>query len=111
MVDAAVKTGDVKIFWMGHAGFKLSIMYDGTEKIVYIDPWIGNPKYPDSLKNEAGENPTPDDADLILITHGHFDHGLNAAEMQKASTKEDCKIACINELSHYYRLNKGVEQS
>ena len=68
------KTSQAKIMWLGHAGFKISFMNEGVERVVYIDPWIGNPKYPESLKNEAGEAAMPTDADLVLITHGHWDH-------------------------------------
>jgi len=43
------------IHWLGHASFRI----DG-EKTVYIDPW--------KLRGR------PSKADLILITHDHFDH-------------------------------------
>src|SRR5581483_3010679 len=43
-----------KIEWLGHDGFRLT-----GEKVVYIDPW----------KIEPGP-----EADLILITHDHYDH-------------------------------------
>ena len=111
MVEAQAKTSQAKIMWLGHAGFKVSFVHEGTERIVYIDPWFGNPKYPDSLKNEAGESPIPTDADLILITHGHFDHACHADVLQKASTKEGCKIAGSFELCTFYTGNKGVAET
>lgn len=43
------------ITWFGHASFKLNI----GNKIVYIDPFLGE---------------YDGDADLILVTHSHFDH-------------------------------------
>jgi L-ascorbate metabolism protein UlaG (beta-lactamase superfamily) len=44
----------VKITWLGHASVKVE---DGS-KLIYIDPWkVSGPK-----------------ADIILITHSHFDH-------------------------------------
>lgn len=44
----------IKITWLGHASVKV----EGESKIIYIDPWkIKGPK-----------------ADIILITHSHFDH-------------------------------------
>lgn len=42
------------IEWLGHASVKIS-----GEKIIYIDPW--------NIKKE-------DKADIILITHSHYDH-------------------------------------
>ena len=94
--------------WLGHAGFKIKFDYEGTERVVYIDPWIGNPKYPESLKN-GDEAPMPTDADLVLITHGHWDHAQHADAIQKASTKS-CKIACGYELGQFYIKNKGVAE-
>jgi len=44
-----------KILWLGHASFRIE--HDG--KAIYIDPW------------KVTGGPT---ADLILITHSHFDH-------------------------------------
>jgi len=46
----------VKITWLGHA----SVMIQGGSHVVYIDPW----KIGTSLPK----------ADIILITHDHFDH-------------------------------------
>ena len=105
------QTTNSKIYWLGHAGFRITFDHAGTTRVVYFDPWIGNPKYPESLKNEAGEAPMPTDADLILISHGHFDHAAHAPDIQKASTKEECKIACCYELGQFYKLNKGVPEA
>lgn len=46
---------DPKIEWLGHDGFRLT-----GEKVVYVDPW--------KMQN------APHDADVVLITHDHFDH-------------------------------------
>ncbi len=43
------------IFWLGHDSFRLR-----DQKTIYIDPW----------KLESGT----EKADLILVTHDHFDH-------------------------------------
>jgi len=47
---------DSGITWLGHASFRL----ERKHTVVYLDPW-----------QIAGE---PHDADVVLITHPHFDH-------------------------------------
>jgi len=51
------------ITWLGHASFRIK----APEGVIYIDPW----------KLHDGEP-----ADLILITHDHFDH-FSADDVQK----------------------------
>lgn len=87
-----------KIQWLGHAGFRIKFQHEGTERTVYIDPWIGNPKCPEDFKLETAA----EDADLILISHGHFDHASSAPDIVK-NAKKDCKIACIYEIGQYYK--------
>jgi len=54
----------VTITWLGHAAFQLS----SGGKTVLIDPWItGNPASPVSVEDITK-------ADVILVTHDHFDH-------------------------------------
>ncbi|MDP3966289.1 MAG: MBL fold metallo-hydrolase [archaeon] len=50
-----MKVGEVEIDWLGHSGFLIK-----NSKIIYIDPF----KIKEGLPK----------ADLILITHGHYDH-------------------------------------
>ena len=50
---------DIGITWTGHAGFK--VIY-GNKKM-YIDPYKLSEKY-DGIS----------DADIVLVTHNHFDH-------------------------------------
>lgn len=64
---------DASLTWLGHASFRLDT---GGGKRVYIDPWLDNPKCPDSEK-------APDRCDVIAITHGHGDHVGSAVELSK----------------------------
>lgn len=50
---------DIDIIWTGHAGFK--IIYES--KKIYIDPY-----------KLSKEHENVSDADIVLITHNHFDH-------------------------------------
>jgi L-ascorbate metabolism protein UlaG (beta-lactamase superfamily) len=55
-----------KIQWLGHASFRIQTIFEGQTFVIYIDPWLSNPFAPKDLDAT--------DADLILITHGHWDH-------------------------------------
>ena len=64
---------DVSVTWLGHASFRV----DSPEgKRIYVDPWLGNPKCPDSEKE-------PERIDVIAITHGHGDHVGETVELSK----------------------------
>src|SRR5919108_2588767 len=59
---------DITLTWLGHASFKLN----EREKTIYFDPW----------RVKKGEL-----ADLILITHSHFDH-LSPDDVRRIQKKE-----------------------
>jgi len=60
------------IHWLGHDTFKIS-----GEQIIYTDPY---------------QIATKDTADIILITHGHYDH-CSLEDVQKLRTKETIVVA------------------
>ncbi len=59
----------VNITYLGHSAFKVE-----GEKTLYIDPFLENPNSPISLRDV-------DEADVVLVTHGHEDHVGNAIEI------------------------------
>ena len=62
------------IQWLGHSSFRIT---SPAGKIILIDPWVeGNPSAPVGLEEI-------DRADIILVTHDHFDHIGQAAELCK----------------------------
>lgn len=56
-----------EVTWYGHAAFKIKTP---SGKVLLIDPWIANP----ANKNGKEDLDKLDRVDLILISHGHFDH-------------------------------------
>jgi L-ascorbate metabolism protein UlaG (beta-lactamase superfamily) len=66
----------VRFTWVGHGTWRAR---SAGGKEVLIDPWVmNNPVAPDHLKRV-------DSCDLMLITHGHFDHIHDAVEIAKAT--------------------------
>jgi len=62
--DMSGQTQKVTVTFLGQSAFKLT---SGT-KTIFIDPWItGNPVCPITVADITA-------ADLILVTHDHFDH-------------------------------------
>ncbi|MFQ5778594.1 MAG: metal-dependent hydrolase [Terriglobia bacterium] len=90
-------TRGVGLTWLGHATFKAETP---EGKTVLIDPWVaGNPVCPDKLKRF-------DKIDVMLITHGHFDHIGDAVALAR---KHKPKVVCIPETANWL-ASKGVEK-
>jgi L-ascorbate metabolism protein UlaG (beta-lactamase superfamily) len=66
------------ITWLGHASFRLD---SPGGKRVYVDPWLANPKCPESEKE-------PERIDVIAITHGHSDHVGETVELSQRFSPE-----------------------
>jgi len=62
------------IKWLSHAFFQVET---SQCKVILIDPWItGNPLCPVKLEDITR-------ADLVLVTHDHFDHASNVADISR----------------------------
>jgi len=87
---------DVSFTWLGHGTWKVR---SAKGKEVLIDPWVmNNPVTPDKLK-------TVDKCDLMLITHGHFDHIHDAVEIARRTKPT---IVCNHEIS-VWLTSKGLD--
>lgn len=72
--NAQAAEGKTELTWMGHAAW-LAKTPGGA--VIAIDPWFDNPKAPKDAK-------IPEKIDIILVTHGHFDHtGTDLAAFAK----------------------------
>ena len=52
----------------------------------------------------------PDDADLFLISHGHFDHSASAHEFVKNSKKPLSKVVSNYEICCFLEKNHGLTE-
>ena len=88
----------VKLTWLGHATFRM-VTPGGTR--VLVDPWVmSNPMCPQNEKDVKK-------VDVMLCTHGHFDHIADAIELAR---RHNPKVVGIFELCAWLE-KKGVKQT
>jgi L-ascorbate metabolism protein UlaG (beta-lactamase superfamily) len=88
----------LKLTWLGHATFRAETP---GGKTILIDPWVmGNPMCPEKEKQVKK-------VDVMLCTHGHFDHIGDAVEIAK---KFNPKVVGIPELIGWLE-KKGVKNT
>lgn len=83
-----LKIGDVEIFWLGHSAFKIK-----ASKIIYIDPY--------QVQNTES-------ADIILITHSHYDH-CNIADINKLAKDNTVVICTADCQSNITKIEKRID--
>ncbi|WP_425258084.1 metal-dependent hydrolase [Rubrivivax sp. RP6-9] len=73
----ALAQDKVKVQWLGQAAFKITTV---AGKVIVIDPWLQtNPKTPEAYRKLEALGKV----DLVLVTHGHFDHMADAPALAK----------------------------
>lgn len=75
MCGVALADGKTSLTWYGHAAFRIDTP---AGKSILVDPWLSNPSNPTGKDDAAKVK-----ADLILISHGHFDHVGDANDIAK----------------------------
>ncbi len=87
---------EVSFTWLGHGTWKVR---SARGKEILVDPWVmNNPATPETLK-------TVDKCDVMLITHGHFDHIHDALEIARRTKP---MIICNHEISVWLG-SKGLD--
>jgi L-ascorbate metabolism protein UlaG (beta-lactamase superfamily) len=93
----AAPAAKTKLTWYGHAAFRIDTP---SGKVILIDPWIDNPSNPNAKDDLAKLTAV----DLILVTHGHFDHVGNSADIAK---KTKAKLVATFDLGNSLVGNMG----
>ena len=84
--------------YLGHSTF---VGLSGGGQTFYIDPWLaGNPRCPEDQQS-------PKKADLIALTHGHFDH---IAAVMDVYGQGGCPVAGPYELVNLIAQNEGFAE-
>lgn len=98
MDTIATKTGDLKITFIGHA----TLMFEYGGKVIHVDPWTKLADYSKLPK-----------ADLVLITHEHFDHldPKAVAAVRGESTKVVLTKACADKVAGGIVMKNGDVQT
>lgn len=102
-----LQTRGNKLTWLGHSAFRITTPSGG---VILIDPWVlSNPMTPAPDKKF-------DRIDVMLITHGHFDHIADAVELGKrfkpqvVGIFETCGWLESKGVSNTNPMNKGGSQ-
>jgi L-ascorbate metabolism protein UlaG (beta-lactamase superfamily) len=86
------------VTWLGHATVLVKTAAGTT---ILIDPFIEqNPKFPKGFE-------LPEKLDLILATHGHFDH---IADVMPVAKKTGAPVVAMYELAGWFE-SKGVKET
>lgn len=91
------QAGNTQLLWYGQSAFKLTTP---TGKVLLIDPWLENPLNPNGTADLAKLK----QVDLILVTHGHFDHLGNAVAIAK---KTNAKLVSTFDLGQAMVASSG----
>jgi L-ascorbate metabolism protein UlaG (beta-lactamase superfamily) len=108
--QAQSEAGKVGVLWLGQSAFKITTP---TGKVIVIDPYLtANPKTPERYKKLEALGKV----DLILVTHGHIDHYLDAPALAKltgapvwapAGLAQSMQTLGILPVAQANRMNKG----
>jgi L-ascorbate metabolism protein UlaG (beta-lactamase superfamily) len=107
---AFAQQGKVQVQWLGQAAFKLTSV---GGKVIVIDPWLTtNPKTPEAYQKLEALGKV----DLILVTHGHFDHFADVPALAKlnnapvwgpAGLAQSMQVLGILPVAQANRMNKS----
>lgn len=93
MCAGALYATPIEVLWLGHSTFRIT---STTGKVIVIDPYLKtNPRTPAKYKDLAALG----HVDMILVTHGHFDHTRDLVELARLT---GATVVAPNDLAQNY---------
>ena len=88
---------EIQLTWLGHATWKIET---GGQTILR-DPFLNDSPV-------APVKATEVDADVILVSHGHFDHVADVAEI---ANRCGAHVVAVYEIAQWFQTNHAVESA
>ncbi len=88
---------EIQLTWLGHATWKIET---GGQTIL-LDPFLNDSPV-------APVKATEVDADVILVSHGHFDHVADVAEI---ANRCGAHVVAVYEIAQWFQTNHAVESA
>jgi len=112
--EAQVKSGSLRIWWIGQEGF----VFKSATRIIYIDPYLST--YAERItKGKSNEHvrisPAPmrpqdvDHADIVLCTHDHADH-IDPEGIPHIAAASPDAVFIVPERARDTMLGFGIDQ-
>jgi L-ascorbate metabolism protein UlaG (beta-lactamase superfamily) len=90
-------TQHATITWLGSSAFRLQ---SARGRTIYLDPWLENSDCPASERS-------PETVDLLVLTHGHFDHVGQTMELWR---RHKPVVVASQDLRHWLE-RQGLERN
>lgn len=88
---------DIQLTWLGHATW---LLVAGKHRLI-IDPFLGDNPVAKTAAQQI-------EADFVLLTHGHFDHVADAAEIAK---RNHALLVANYEIATWFADKHGVKST
>lgn len=90
----------MRLTWFGTAGFRI----ENDDHALLIDPYFT--RNPGAFPRQSLKASDTQTADLILITHGHFDHIFDVPEI---ASKTNATVYCGRGVDQTLEINEPIE--